>query len=617
MLPMMVASHPSRAELSELIVRGLRLAGMLSLAAGVVFFVAANWDAIGVLGRFALLQGLLAGSVAMALWRPPPHTVGRFGLLGSFVVTGALLALYGQTYQTGADLYELFLSWAALGLPFVVAARWPVVSAAWVLVLNVALALYCGWRPSSGLLWALLDGFGLRFSQLLLVPVAVNLLLWSACEALRGTRFAGVAPAWLARFVLACAIASATWAGAFAIVGDDSADPVVLLVVIAVLGGVGIHAYRRHADVFPLALVAGSVIILGAVAIARRAGLGSSGSGILFVLALWLIASSTLAGRLLMGLVRSWREGPAPEAAAPDRPWYIGTVLGISGWLAGLFALGFVWMLFSPSGIGEISLVALILLAAAFGLYAVDRESAFFDQLALALSIAGQVAFVAAATELTKSLAGIAALVAVMQCVLVLAMPNRLARLLATFFACVAWALAIRFAWWGETFNADRGSVALGPALAGWAVIWIPVMAIAFALANTEAKWTARLRPLLGPVLSGLLLALALGTLVSEPIETLVLWGSETTGRTNWLVIWPLLAVGAALLAVVAAFLVRRHALLGVAIAGALLHVMHFYYLLGASLLVKSCIMLGVGVVLLAGSMLLAPRTPRAGEVPA
>src|SRR5262245_12368404 len=70
-----------------------------------------------------------------------------------------------------------------------------------------------------------------------------------------------------------------------------------------------------------------------------------------------------------------------------DRPWFISVVLGFAGWLAGIFALVFVGLLFQPDSVPGLSFTGLIMLAAAYGLYAIDRESAFFDQLALALSI--------------------------------------------------------------------------------------------------------------------------------------------------------------------------------------------------------------------------------------
>jgi uncharacterized membrane protein len=307
----LTGSRASAFEAREFAIRALRLAGALSLAAGVIFFVAANWQELHVAGRFALLQILFLGGIAAALWQPPPLTLGRFGMLASFIMTGALLALFGQTYQTGADVYELFLTWTLLGTVFVIAGQWSVVLAAWVFVLNVALALFCGFRPQGGLFWTLFEPWGLSDSQLLLLPTVVNLLLWIGCESGRHTQFAHLAPRWLRRFVLTCALGFGTWVGGFAIFADESGGrdiEVVSLVLIAIaLAAVASYTLRQRTDVFPLTAIAASVIVLGTCAIVRAND--SGGVGMLFVMALWLVIASTAAGRVLVGRVREWRVG--------------------------------------------------------------------------------------------------------------------------------------------------------------------------------------------------------------------------------------------------------------------------------------------------------------------
>lgn len=297
-------------------------------------------------------------------------------------------------------------------------------------------------------------------------------------------------------------------------------------------------------------------------------------------------------------------DAPAFEPRTVDRPWYISIVLGLAGWLAGLFAMIFVAMLFEPNSASGYAVAGLVLLAAAFGLYAVDRESAFFDQLALAFSIAGQLAMMAAAFELTGSAAGTAAFVSIMQAVLLVVMPNRLAKAIAAFFACIAWALAVRFAWWGEwSFESRDQEVALLPALLGWFVIWIPLIVFAYVLIERETHWMASsLQRIARPALGGILLSLALGTWVSEPLGSVSIWG-PAAARTNWLAIWPLLAAATALYAAACAFRLRNRALLGVATAGALLHVVQFYLVLGTSLLMKSCIMLSIGALSLLAAL--------------
>jgi uncharacterized membrane protein len=310
------AARPSAAELRSALIRLLQLAGLLSLAAGVIFCIAANWEVFAVFGRFALLEILLAACVGLALWQPPPRPLGRFGLLGAFILTGALLALFGQTYQTGADLYELFLTWALLGLLFAVAAHWSVAWAAWAVVLNAALALYCGWRPDGGLLSLLLPWSSLNETFALLIAMAINLALWFGTELSAYTRFdariAAVTPRWLRRLIVGCALAFGAWAGFIAMEdrdfgrgGASAADLLALLLLAVFLATIAFHSLRRRNDVFALAGIAGTLIFLGATFLAQV--IRVKDEGILLILALWLIGSSTLLGHVLMRYVREWR----------------------------------------------------------------------------------------------------------------------------------------------------------------------------------------------------------------------------------------------------------------------------------------------------------------------
>lgn len=311
------------------------------------------------------------------------------------------------------------------------------------------------------------------------------------------------------------------------------------------------------------------------------------------------------------GMIRADASPAAFERSGTDRPWFIGMILGMAGWLAGAFTLAFAALLFTPDGAIEYALIGAVLLGAAFALYAVDREGAFVDQFALALSIAGQFAFVGTFAETTHSEAGTALLVFLMQCVLLVAMPNRTAKLLSAVFACIAWAFTVRFGLWDDKpFSSADGPAPLGLAFGGWCAAWLPVLGATWISISSEARWMAgNMSRLLRPLLSGMLLSLALGTLVSSPGESFDLWRNNAGTQTNWLMLWPLLAMCSALFAAFCAFRIRNNALLGVAIAGALLHVTHFYFLLGATLLTKSVVMLVMGAVFLAGGALLSRRS--------
>jgi len=298
-------ARPGRRASLHFLSRMLFAGGVLSLAAGVVFFVAANWSRFEVFGRFALIEALLVACVVAALIRPPPAILGRAALFLAFICTGALLALFGQTYQTGADVYELFTTWALLGLPLAVLSFWSASAAAWILVLNTALVLYCGWQPQGGLLWAMLGARRLQTAEIIAGCGWLNLALWFLIE----WRPWVATPSWVRRLTLSCAFGYITWAGVLAAVESGEAGYAALAVPIAMIA-VALYALRRRTDIYPVAVVMGTFIIVSMVWLANVSR--DIDEGILLLMALWLIGTSTAAGRVLTLLARRWRaEGAA------------------------------------------------------------------------------------------------------------------------------------------------------------------------------------------------------------------------------------------------------------------------------------------------------------------
>ncbi len=113
--------------------RTLALLGSALLLSGAISAVAYNWTRIGRFGKFALIEAAILVAAVLG-WRWLPRLSGRLTLFAAAVLVGPLLAVYGQTYQTGADPYGLFLMWALLIVPWVVAARF---SLLWLLLIGL------------------------------------------------------------------------------------------------------------------------------------------------------------------------------------------------------------------------------------------------------------------------------------------------------------------------------------------------------------------------------------------------------------------------------------------------------------------------------------------------
>jgi hypothetical protein len=131
--------------------RGLALLAAALAGLGLVLWVATNWDALGRIGQFGLLQGLVAAACLGALALPAVRPA--FGLLALLSI-GGLLAYFGQTYQTGADAWQLFALWSLLALPLALAVRSDALWTPWALVAMTAITLWSQTHASRTLLWS-------------------------------------------------------------------------------------------------------------------------------------------------------------------------------------------------------------------------------------------------------------------------------------------------------------------------------------------------------------------------------------------------------------------------------------------------------------------------------
>ncbi len=137
--------YPSRRTWLAFFDRAALIIGAVALALSLVFFIAYNWQNLGTMGKFALVEGALVVTITLYValsFRRRYTLIRQLLLLVASIITGSLLALFGQTYQTGADTWQLFFGWAALITPWVLIARFPALWLLWLGLVNAGLTLY-------------------------------------------------------------------------------------------------------------------------------------------------------------------------------------------------------------------------------------------------------------------------------------------------------------------------------------------------------------------------------------------------------------------------------------------------------------------------------------------
>jgi uncharacterized membrane protein len=96
--------------------------GVVLLAAGAIFFVAANWAALTALARLSIVGGAMVAATLAGGFLGDTLAGRSASLLGGLLF-GPVLAVFGQTYQTGADPWELFALWTLVMLAYGVVVR--------------------------------------------------------------------------------------------------------------------------------------------------------------------------------------------------------------------------------------------------------------------------------------------------------------------------------------------------------------------------------------------------------------------------------------------------------------------------------------------------------------
>jgi uncharacterized membrane protein len=116
---------------------GLLWLAALLIGVGIIMFIAANWSHAGSMLKIGGVEAAMLLFAAIAQWQRRKANVRDAALLAGALATGGLLALVGQTYQTGADTAVLFGVWALAMLPWALAGTTPILWLLWAAVLSL------------------------------------------------------------------------------------------------------------------------------------------------------------------------------------------------------------------------------------------------------------------------------------------------------------------------------------------------------------------------------------------------------------------------------------------------------------------------------------------------
>lgn len=263
--------------------RMLLLLGSTLVLAGVIFFFAYNWAEMGRFFKFGLIEAGIIVCIAGAHLRGRARLSGKVFLLSGSVLVGVLLAVYGQTYQTGADAFELFVGWAVLIFGWVLVSDFAALWVVWLIILNTGAILYWGQVGE--------PAHSIRYELLCLAVAVLNSAALAVREAGVRRGLAWLGGGWLRGILLAALFVALSFPAIGLIVDFDSSDSVSAIAAFAwVLAAAGGYACYRFVfrDMVPLAIIVINACVLLLTLIARvlfhDVSLDESGLFLLFAL---------------------------------------------------------------------------------------------------------------------------------------------------------------------------------------------------------------------------------------------------------------------------------------------------------------------------------------------
>jgi uncharacterized membrane protein len=246
---------PSSSDWLRFLDKFLLALGALLAVSGVIFFFAYNWDDLGRFTRFALVQGLIVITLGAVWYLGLEKISGKIALFAAGVLVGVLLALVGQTYQTGADTYELFAVWCVLILPWTFLSRFDLMWLFCLMLLNMAIVLY--YETFGGFF-----SFALGVEQMLWLLFVINTVALVVWEWLAHSgRLKRRNVRWMTRLLATISGGLVTALAIFAVLGNHFMGVLPGLIAWLVWMLIAFYWYRKvELDVYVLAIGVLSVV---------------------------------------------------------------------------------------------------------------------------------------------------------------------------------------------------------------------------------------------------------------------------------------------------------------------------------------------------------------------
>lgn len=239
---------------------------------------------------------------AFASWRGLERLEAKVALLATAVLLGTLLAVYGQTYQTGADAFGLFMTWAILIIPWVLLGSFAPLWLLLLVLLNLSLILYYQQvinQPCYGICTDLY--------LLLFMLNGTAMLVW---ENAQQRSIAWLRRHWLGVIIFSIALIVLIIPTLYAILSNNRQNDLLLMLAVSLYLtttalALWYYRYQRHDLLLLAACLLGLLIVLTSLASQL---LPFDNVLNMLILALVIIGQATLATNWLQAVAQTWQK---------------------------------------------------------------------------------------------------------------------------------------------------------------------------------------------------------------------------------------------------------------------------------------------------------------------
>jgi uncharacterized membrane protein len=288
--------YANQNDWSKFIKTFLMSLGIAFLVSGVIFFFAYNWASLHKFIKLGLVQVLLIAMVGVAVFSKLDKNVKGIILLGAGMLVGALFAVFGQIYQTGANAYDFFFGWT-------------VFIALWVFVSNFGPLWLLFLALINISIWQYFEQVLGRVDQVEILNLlfVINLLYLILLKVLVHFGKITSTSRWLERVIVLASISHLTFNLSFQIIDYDAISYLTFLLGLIAFP-LGIYYGKRQKDTFFIATIGLSIILIFLSLLIKTVFEVGDGLVGLFITSIYVIGSISGLIFSIVNLNKQWHE---------------------------------------------------------------------------------------------------------------------------------------------------------------------------------------------------------------------------------------------------------------------------------------------------------------------